>query len=209
MNQYFRIVGIAVLAMLALAVSSASAAKFTAATYPTEVTGESRMEAVTFKTEAGTFECAFHSKGVLAASSEVLTLTTTLNCSSAFFGMKISMNGCTFSLALPTGSVDTYSATSGVTCPAGQVIVVEIGGSENYCQFTIPSQTNMGKIDIANDTVKGDVQVRYANEKMEYTVTFDKIGCPLSGTGTKNGGGLVQDVWETLDSTNGATINVG
>lgn len=204
----FGVALVAIIALTAAAVSVASAASFTASAYPTEATGESSLGNVTIKTEAGTFECSSHSIGLLAASSEVLTLATTLKCSYGF-GVKIVMNGCNLTAAAPTGSADSYSATLGVACPTGQVIVVEIGGGENYCQFTIPSQANIGTVNITDDTIAGDIRVQYTASKMEYTVTFDKIGCPLGGVGTKNGGVLVHDSPETLRSTNAATIDVG
>jgi hypothetical protein len=96
-----------------------------------------------------------------------------------------------------------------VACPTGQAIEIEIGSSQNYCQLTIGSQADAGALDITNNTAAGDISVQATATHVAYTVTYDKIGCPLTGTGSKTGGTYVQESPVTLDSTNGADIHVG
>jgi len=62
---------------------------------------------------------------------------------------------------------------------------------------------------ITNETAAGDVKVKGNVTGVKYTVTEDGFACPFGGTGAKTGATYIQDSAVTMDSTNGATVDVG
>lgn len=209
MIRKFKTLGVALFAVLALtavSASAASAASYTASAYPTTGTATSAVGNDTFKTEAGTVECAVHYQGTILEASETLTGSSTYtNCKAfGFLSATVNTNGCDGQAKAPTGSGDTYTAGGNLVCPAGKVIEITAG----TCKVTIGGQSSVGTVTIVNQTASGDVTVQANLNSIAYTVTQDGFGCPFGGTGAKTGATYVQDSPITVDSTNGASISV-
>jgi hypothetical protein len=75
--------------------------------------------------------------------------------------------------------------------------------------MTIGEQSPGGAVSVTNNTAAGDLSLKASITGIKYTVTEDGFGCPFNGTGAKTGATYVQDSAVTLDSTNGATVDVG
>jgi len=199
----------AVLALTAVVASAASAAKYTAASYPTTGTGESPVGNDTFKTEAGTVECKSHFEGTLTEASATLTVKPTYtNCRAfGFLEASVEMNGCHYQFTEATfTTADEFHAVVHFLCTTSATKTKVKAGT---CELEIGEQSPGGVVNITNNTAAGDVSVKAAVTGIKYTVTQDGFGCPFGGTGAKEGGTYTQDAAVTFDSTNGATIDVG
>jgi len=201
---------VSLLAVLALATalsSTASAANYTAGSYPTTATGESARGNDVFTTEGGKVECSSHYKGTLSAASSTLTVVPTYtNCRAfGFLEASVSMNGCDYLFKSPTGSSDSYTAAVAIKCTAPVGIIITAA----TCQVNLGEQSPTGSVAITNETAAGDIKVKANVTGIEYDVLQDGFGCPFSGTGLKTGGTYVQGNAVTFDSTNGAKVDVG
>jgi len=211
MIRNLKTLGVALCAVLALSVvvaSAASAANYTASSYPTTGTGESELGNDVFKTEAGNVECKSHFAGTLSASSSTLTVTPTYTKCKAFGFLEatVNMGSCDYLFKAPTGEKDAYTAAVEVKCTnAASPITISAG----TCKTTVGEQAPTGSVAITNETAAGDVKVKASVTGIKYTVTEDGFACPFGGTGAKTGATYTQTNAITFDSTNGATIDVG
>jgi len=210
MIRKFKTLGVAfvaVFALVAVMASAASAAKYTASSYPTTGTGTSALGNDTFTTEAGKVECAVHYEGTITGESETLTGSSTYsNCKAfGFLSATVATNGCDGTAIAPVGSGDKYTASGSLVCPAGKSIEITAG----TCKVSIGGQSSVGTVTITLNTAAGDVSVQANLNSIKYTVVTDGFGCPFNGTGAKTGATYVQDAAITVDSTNGATIDIG
>lgn len=194
-------------AFLAIESSAASAANYTAASYPTTGTGQSPRGNGTVTTEAGTIECETHFEATLtAASSQLTTKVKVTGCRAfGFLEATVNMGSCDYVFNAPVGSGDSYSATTNVTCTSSQLITVTAG----TCELTIGPQGPLSKVDLTNDTAAEDVRVQLTVAGIAYTVTKDGFLCPFNGTGAKTGATSTYASSVTFDSTNGARIDIG
>jgi len=201
MIRKFKVLGlamVAVLAMSAVVASAASATNFTASSYPTSATASSPIGNDDFKTEAGSVECAAHFHvGPLSKASETVTVNPTYTGCKAFgfLNATVNMNGCDYTFNV-NGSVT-------VNCPAGKSIIITAG----TCETTIGAQGPLNKVDLANSGTGISAQATVTG--VAYTVTKDGIGCPFGGTGPKTGATYTQNTAILVSSTNGATIDIG
>jgi hypothetical protein len=190
---------VAVLALTAVSASAASAASYTASSYPSTGTGESALGNDVFTTEAGKVECKSHFEGTLKEKSTDLTVTPKYTECKAFGFLNASVTGCTYTFTEPTGSGDSYSAKVDVTTTCTIVA--------STCEVKVEPQTGLSSVAITNETAAGDVKVKANVSGIGYNVTKDGIGCPFSGTGAKTGATYVQGSAITFDAA--ATIDVG
>lgn len=191
-----------------VSVDTVTHGQFTASSYPTTATGESALGNDKFTTEAGSVECQTHYEASLGLASSQLTVKTKFSGCKAFgfVEVKREMRSCDYLYKTPTGSGDNWSATADIKCtnPAEPIRITAA-----TCELTIGEQSLGGKVDITNETAAGDVMIQVTLSGIKYTVTKDSFGCPFNGTGVKEGATYVQLSAMTLDSTNGATIDVG
>jgi hypothetical protein len=189
---------VAVLAMGAIGVPAAGATRFTALSYPTGATAASPFGNNQFTSEAGSIACRSHYLfDDLNEPSEQMTMTTTTSECRAFgfLNAEVRMNGC-----------DYVVHTSGITdleCPAG----TSIEASASTCEVRVGTQTGLSKMDLSNGS--GDIIGQATLTGIAYTVTKDGFGCPFNGTGAKTGATYSQETPITIQSTNGATIDIG
>jgi hypothetical protein len=199
----------AVFVLVAATASPASAASYTASSYPTKAVGISPLGNGTFTTEAGKVECVTHyeSHSLVASSSGWIVTTFFTECRAfGFLSATVNMGSCSFQLLTPSGSGDSYSAAVKILCSeAANPITV----TASTCKMTIGEQSPTGSVAITNNTPEGDLSIKANVTGIKYTVTQDGIGCAFSGTGAKSGATAVHDNAITFDSTNGATIDVG
>jgi hypothetical protein len=201
MIRNFKTLGVAVLAVLALSAvvaSAASASNFTASKYPTEGTATSAKGNDDFKTEAGSVECKAHFVvDALSAPSETATVTPTYTECQAFgfLTATVSMNGCDY-VFKTTGNVD-------VVCPGGNKITVVA----STCEAQIGGQTGLSSVALANSG--SGISAKANVGGIAYTVTKDGFLCPFGGTGAKTGATYTQNSAVQVNSTNGATIDIG
>lgn len=213
MTHRLKTLGMALLACLALtsvSVSTASAASYTASTYPTTGTGESPVGNGTFISEAGTTECRTHFEATLGKASAELTVSTKVpECARAFgfVNATVSMGSCHYLFTEPAKkNTDTWLAPVDIVCtnPAEPMTV-----TAGTCKVTLGSQSTSGGATITNNTAAGDVSVQINLAGITYTVLQDGFVCPFFGTGIKTGGTSIQHSAITFDATNSASIHVG
>ncbi len=201
MIRNFKVMGlvvVAVLAMSAVVASAASASNFTASKYPTAATAASEKGNDDFKTEAGSVECkASFAVDALEGPSETATVTPTYSECQAFgfLSATVNMNGCDY-VFHTNGEVD-------VECPAGKVITIVA----STCEATVGTQTGLKSVALSNSGAGISAQANVTG--IAYTVTKDGFLCPFNGTGAKTGASYVQNKAVQVSSTNGATIDIG
>jgi hypothetical protein len=191
---------VAVLALTAVSASAASAGSYTASSYPSTGTGESALGNDVFTTEAGKVECKSHFEGTLKEKSADITITAKYTECKAFGFLNATVSHCTYTFTEPTGSGDTWSQTVHIIGSPCTIIV-------STCEVSVPLQGPLSSVTTTNDTAAGDVTVKANVSKIKYNVTKDGIGCPFAGTGAKEGATYVQGSAVTFDSA--ATIDVG
>ncbi len=190
MIRNIKVLGIAVVAAMALSAVVASAAmavpQFTASTYPAQVTGESAVGAEKFKTEGGTVECKSHFLSAsLGAANSTLTVTPKYTECKAFGFLSATVNpeGCTYVFhATELVSAGVYKHHVNVICPAGQSIKVVA----STCKAEIKEQTGLTSVKTTNSGTS--VVVNPEVKSIKYTVTEDGFLCPFGGTGNKTDG---------------------
>jgi hypothetical protein len=119
------------------------------------------------------------------------------------------MNGCDYIFNNLAGSADSWTSKVDLNCSGLNYVVIQAPASGSVCTVTVRAQPGLSSISITNNTAAGDVSAKALVEGIVYSVTQDGFGCPFNGVGTKFGGKYVQHSAITLDSTNGATIDVG
>jgi hypothetical protein len=201
MTRKFRILGVAVFAVLALSAviaSAASASNFTASSYPTTATGTSAKGNDVFTTEAGSVECHGHFLvDDLTEPKETVTVTPTYTECRAFgfLSATVTMNGCDYKF-WTSGAVD-------LECPTGKNIVVVA----STCEADIPTQTGLTSVSYANNGNHIDVKANVTG--ITYNVTKDGFGCPFNGTGHKTGGTYTQSSAVTVKPIEATSIDIG
>jgi hypothetical protein len=172
---------VAVLAMSAMVASAASASQYTGSAYPTTGTGSNTAGNETFTTPGGTVQCDSHFEGTLAAASSTLTVTPKYtNCVAfGFLNATVNMNGCDYLFhSGPAQGGGVYFHTVDIVCPAGKSIVITAG----TCVADVGGQTGLAKVKTTN-LAGGTVTVQPEVAGITLNVTTDGFGCPFSGTG--------------------------
>jgi hypothetical protein len=189
--------GVAVLAALAtmiVGVAGAQAVNFTSAKYPAFIVAEPvsvNTPVFGFENNTQTAKCESAGFGgeMTKASSELKLSPGFEGCTTFGAAGTIEPNGCEFVLHPGTGSVDKFSGTFDVTCPAGKKIVIK----GNTCEVTIAAQTGKGPIAYERITAASPTEVvgtfgMKTTAGFSYTKAVDGATCPLTGTGAKTDG---------------------
>jgi hypothetical protein len=191
MTHQLRKLGLALMAVVALgavAASSASATEFTSAdgTYPVSFHGEQSataplvflMDKQGFTTEC---ESATFAGGLTEKSSTILTSTVIyaecISAGSPGLEATIAMNGCNYQFHLPASG---GQATADIVCPAGKEITISVGFGA--CVTHIPPQTGLSHVTFSNDTATS-LHAEMTLTGMKATLTdVSAFLCPFNGT---------------------------
>jgi hypothetical protein len=170
----------------------ASAASFTASSYPTTGTATSAAGNDVFTTEGGNVQCNSHFHATLGAASNDLTVEPTYTGCQAFGFLEATVTGCRYTFT----AVSTTSANVDVVSPC----TVKAG----TCHITVHSQGPRSGITLTNNPA-GDISVKADLSNLTTTVITDGFLCPFSGTGEKTGATYKQGSAITFDAVNPAS----
>jgi hypothetical protein len=202
MIRNIKVLGLAVMAAMAIGAFAASAAlatpEFTAEVYPATIHGSNTKGTEVFETEGGKVECdASYHATLPEASSTLNVVPNYTNCDAfGFLEAEVNEEGCSYLFhATEKTAADKYNIHADVVCPAGQSIKISVF----TCAAEVKAQTGLTTVEITNDTsaspkkdvtVKANVLAKKTNVEggIAYTVTQDGIFCPFSGKGNKVGG---------------------
>jgi len=199
MIRSFKILGLLVVAALAMSAAIASSASaevtFTCSSYECKATGSNTLGNEKFTTEAGTVECDSHfvveeygtliGTGLQAASTTATVTPTYTNCVAfGFLGASVNMDSCDFVFhATEKIALNVYKHHVDVVCTnAGDAITITAG----TCTLDVPAQTGLTTVKTTN-LANGTVTVQPEVNNITINVTKDGIGCPFNGTGHKLG----------------------
>lgn len=189
---------VAVLAMSAMVASAAQAASFVASSYPATFTGSNTKGTEKFHTEAGNVECDSHFEGTESEASSTATAHPKYTECEAFLGLSatVTTTGCNYLFHLTS----TTAATTDVTCSSGSILVVA-----GTCKAEIKPQT--GLTSTALKAEGGKITVTPSVTGIAYTVTQDGFLCPFKGTGNKTDGEYTGSV-TIANTAAGQTIGI-
>jgi hypothetical protein len=186
------IAALVAVAALTIGASGASAANFTAASYPAFTVAEpssAGTPALTFEGGNKAVCESFGFGGKITAATSSLQLEPGINgCTDFGAAGTVETNGCNFVLHPGTGSADNYTGNFDITCPSGKKIVV----TGNTCEVQIGAQNGLGpiayqRVTTAPKAVEATFQLK-STAGFAYTKAVDGASCPLSGTGAKTDG---------------------
>jgi len=214
MIRNLKILGMAVVAVLAMSAVVASAASaqlgtFTAHEYPATITGEQTGTDV-FTTVAGTVSCThatYH--GEAAGPQTSLTITPTYSGCKAFglFTATIDMNGCDYQFNRPTTEEPfgngLYVGTVDIKCPVNTEITI----TTDVCRVTVPAQTGLSQITYKNTPTATPTDVDVSvniSKKIKYTVDPN---CATAAAGTYTDGSYTGAA--TVDADNALEETIG
>lgn len=180
MTCKLKVLGLALVAVLAMSAVTASAAsaeskKFTAAKYPTTLTASQTNKHVF---EIGEFKvtCSVaKGSGELTAASETATLAPTYEkCESLGFAAEVKTNGCDYRLHAPP--VGSEEGSVDVVCPEGKKIEISVA----TCTISIAAQVELKHVYIANTAT--DIDIHETLTSVHATVVKDSFLCPLENS---------------------------
>ncbi len=180
--------------VLATASSSPAAAsiKFEAAEYDVAISGE-QLESQTLNLEGGVKVVCKNMtlSGALPVPGETVSVTPTFSqCVTLGLIATVQANGCQYVFkATEKVEASKFKGTVGISCPAGQSIVVTFGKPET-CEAQIGTQSGLSTATYRNEVGPSHVKVEESLSGIHYTVTKDSGFCPYSGTGEKTNGSL-------------------
>jgi hypothetical protein len=166
-------------AIVAVAANAASATNFTAAKYPTTLSGTQTANhafqigslKVTCTTEKTT--------GVLTTASETMSLSPSYEgCESAGTKAEVKPNGCSYRLHAPPSGSEEGSAD--IVCPAGQSMVI----TALTCTISTSAQVTLKHVNIwpTGEPGEEDLDVRETLTSVKATVVKDSFLCPLEAS---------------------------
>jgi hypothetical protein len=176
MIRNFKVLGLALVAVLAMSavVASAASAQFTANSYPTTVTATSPLGNDVFTVDGTSVECDGHFEGSASEASTTITIKAVYtNCKAfGFATATVNMNGCDY----------TFHSNQTVTvdCPVGKVITIVAGN----CEVQVGAQGPLSTVDLSNNGNHIDVKATVTG--ITANATKDGFLCPLNGTGHKS-----------------------
>jgi hypothetical protein len=179
MNRKLKALGlalIAVAAMAAFSVSVASASEFHSAGSHTALSG-TQVGEDKFKVNAGTVTCTsanYSGTQTTATSTSIRVLPSYGGCKAfGFINATIDVNGCEYEFTAGSGS----SAGVDIVCPVGKLIVV----TAFNCEVTVPAQIPQGQATITN--VSNHTTVVVALSGITYIQHSKEFpGCNTKGT---------------------------
>jgi hypothetical protein len=188
MIRNLKVLGLALVAILAMSVmvaSAASASTYTASSYTAIGTGANTAGKETFTTPGGTVQCDSHFEGSLTAPSSTLTVTPKYtNCVAfGFLNATVDFMGCDYLFhagASKGGGV--YDNSTDIVCEAGEGPVTITAGT---CKVDVPAQTGLTNVKTTNSGSSVTVEPNVTGIKLN--VTTDGFGCPFPGAGEYTG----------------------
>jgi hypothetical protein len=199
---------VAVLALTAVAVSSAQAAPaFHVGTAPATVTGEqtTRLE---LGSTSGVVVCSavtFHGGTTVTASSTQEVLPTFNGCTTfGFLPTMVNPNGCGFLFLLIAGGITPFSATMDIVFPTGSAITLTSAVSN--CEMTIQFQPALSGLTFSNTGIKTtrDLDASFGISGLTYSQTGSNCS---GGEGTVSNGTMGGGV--TLKADGSASTQQG
>ena len=207
----------AAMAISAMTASASQAAEYTAGAYPATLDATSAGDVFSafgqaVKCESTKFD------GELTKASTTLTVTPTYEKCTAesIIGklpVTVTHNGCTYRFNSPSGSLDDYTATTDIVCPAGKVIEVHIyisaaahAEKNSLCTLTIPPQTGLtgAKFHI-NTGSPNDVTVSGTINNIKAVQHRNSFLCP-AGTETSTASYAISPAGVTVQATNAGKL---
>lgn len=197
---------VAAMAMMAVTAGAASAAEYTAASYPVTVTGSQEGQHV-FTVDGSEVKCTtahFESPGNTGPTS-TLTVGAQYSGCTAFtlINATVNMNGCDYVFEAPGGS--PLSSAVQVVCPEGNQIEINVSTILGSCEVRVGSQTPSGGNTYTN--LGGKVHVATNVTGIKANVVKDTGICPLSGTGERTNATYVGN--SIAEGVGGIGIDVG
>jgi hypothetical protein len=196
-----KIMGLAIVAVLAMSALGASAAQavpvISTSVSPVSVHGTGEGVGEAFTVDGVTTECKVsHYTGTATNGSSTLTLHPTYTecvLKGTSISVTVDTTGCDYVFhATEKVAAGSYKAHVDVVCSGANVIKITAA----TCAATVPGQTGLTTVDIKNATAS-DVSIQPTVAGIKATVTVDGFLCPFNGTGAKTGG--------TYTSTSGIT----
>ncbi|HET9591425.1 MAG TPA: hypothetical protein VFP17_00790 [Solirubrobacterales bacterium] len=182
LSRQLRLLGLAVLALVATGAVSASGAQaglFTAGAFPATITG-SIVAPHELGTDLGTMECEPTLDGELAAAVEELTLTPIYG-NTCHLGMKevdVNNNGCDFVVhATATAGENAVEGKLDIVCPENNAMDFQVT-SNPVCHLTVPAQANLGTLTYTNHPMAKDVDLDFNIVELVYRLDNN---CPFAG----------------------------
>jgi hypothetical protein len=186
MIRNLKTLGLALVAVMALGVvgaSAASAAEFTAESYPAYAEGTGGAEE--FTTEAGTVKCStssYEGATMGEATASYAVHPTYSGCQAfGFVEASVNTNQCDYVFNSVTGS-GPYSSKVDISCSGGSTIVITAA----TCTAKVGGQTGLSSVTLTNNG--GNVEANPNVTNIAYTVTKDGFLCPFGGVGEKTDG---------------------
>ena len=191
-----KILGLALMAMFAmssLAAATASADKFTAASYPAQLTGsKDGTFQDEFVTTSGVVKCTTptYKASIAEGSSSVTASAEYTGCTAFGFPAIIHMNECTYKFNILGGS--STEGDADLVCPAGkEVTVTAIGAGTVKCTIHVPGQADIGGVVVYTTIGAGETQEVTLDANLtdiDYTHTPGTgVGACTPGGGANNG----------------------
>jgi hypothetical protein len=215
--KFMRMLGVAMMAALALTAIAASAAhaekSFTASTNPVSITGvqEAGNEHV-FTVEGSPVECAtahFTANNVASPSATLTVNANYANCTAfGFANAHVTMNTCHYEFQTPAGPVGgPFTGKVAMRCGATPATVrVTAPFTECHVDIGEANNTSLGTITYTN-LAGGKVKVGANVTGITVNKTKDVGLCPLSGTGHTNTGKYTGNT--IVEGLAGICIDVG
>jgi len=171
---------VAVVALSLVASSTAPAAQFTSAKYPTtyQVTGGASSGSIS--NSGGSLTCKkLTASGTASAASSTVTVSSTASECTAFgfSTAHVLMNGCYYTLHVTEGSGDKFKGTGDIVCPAGnEITITPTSFGVSSCSVRIPGQAGGMQIEFINDTANSRVEGKILSQTSHYTSTGGSCG---------------------------------
>ena len=218
MSRNLKVLGLALVAAMALSAVVASAASaqafnFKSEASPTTLTGKRHgTNKEIFETDGGTVTCneaIYHGQTNVTATSDINITPTYSNCTAfGFVSVPIDTEGCSYTFTTLTKEGSNFEGAMHILCPGGKSMRVTAPG----CEVTIGEQTPTGgKITFTN---LGSGATREITVDVALTGTHyieDEIAglpnCTSAGTTTSNG--TYKGAWLVTGETPGTTTHTG
>ncbi|HET7120809.1 MAG TPA: hypothetical protein VFI17_06115 [Solirubrobacterales bacterium] len=201
MHGRIKILGVALVAALALAALGASAAQAAfvgvvtkgGATYEgtVELTGEQVEGNAVFTIDGSSIECNSGNTSATGKDGETRGKMhpTYEGCNAfGFIGATVATTGCNLeAMATEETSAGVFAGELNVVCETGKQIQINAGSGT--CVASVGSQTITAGIKATNATAEGKMQVKLDGTQSPVATVKnqDGFGCPFNGTGATTG----------------------
>lgn len=218
MIRKFKLLGLAMVAVLAMSATAASSAsaigKFTSpAGYPQHLSGVDIGAVDTFTATPGAaVSCneESYTANLGGATGELSVTPSFKHCTTPGGEFTVLMNGCTYTFKVTeTVAADHDKGTMAIVCPAGQVMEThQYASPQNHaakitnCKITTGAQATQGALNFTSETASKDLHVHG-----EVKITSQLHGqCSFGFTINVESG---YHLGVTFQSTSGAAVHIG